>query len=75
MTAEVDLIAAETRNALLVPVEALRELSQGQFAVSVVTPTGELEVRAVTVGLTDPVNVEILDGLELGEVVSVGETE
>jgi RND family efflux transporter MFP subunit len=75
MTAEVDLIAAETRNALLVPVEALRELSQGQFAVFVVTPAGELEMRVVTVGLTDPVNAEILDGLELGEVVSVGETE
>jgi HlyD family secretion protein len=83
MTAEVEVIAAEARNALLVPVEALRELSPGQYAVFVVksdgapdvspggAPSGELEMRPVTVGLTDPVNAEILAGLELGEVVSI----
>jgi HlyD family secretion protein len=75
MTAEVDLITAETRDALLVPLEALRELSPGAYAVFVLTPTGGLEMRVVTVGLTDPVNAEILGGLELGEVVGVGETE
>ena len=75
MTAEVEVIAAETRDALLVPVEALRELSPGTYAVFVVKADGELEMRAVAVGLTDPVNAEILDGLELGEIVSVGEAE
>ena len=75
MTADVEIIAAEARNALLVPVEALRELSPGQYAVFVVKADGELEMRPVVVGLSDPVNAEILDGLELGEVVSVGETE
>ena len=75
MTAEVDLIAAETRDALLVPVEALRELGAGQYAVFVLKSDGELEMRAVMVGLMDPVNAEILDGLELGDVVSIGETE
>lgn len=75
MTAEVEVIAAETRGALLVPVEALREMAAGQYAVFVVLPDGELEMRVVAVGLTDPVNAEILAGLELGEVVSIGETE
>jgi hypothetical protein len=32
-------------------------------------------MRAVVVGLRDFTNAEILDGLELGEVVSVGEME
>jgi HlyD family secretion protein len=75
MTAEVEVIAAETRNALLVPVEALRELSSDQYAVFVVKTDGELEMRAVKVGLMDPVSAEILAGLELGEVVSLGEAE
>ena len=75
MTAEVEVIAAETMDALLVPVEALRELSPGQYAVFIVKPNQELEMRVVAVGLKDLVNAEILDGLELGEVVSVGETE
>ena len=75
MSAEVEVIAAETRGALLVPAEALRETSPGQYAVFVVRPDGELEMRAVVVGLMDPVNAEVLTGLELGETVSLGEAD
>jgi len=75
MTADVEVVAAEARNALLVPVEALRETSPGQTTVFVVKSSGELEMRAVVVGLRDPANAEILSGLELGETVSVGESE
>ena len=75
MTAEVEVVAAEARNALLVPVEALRETSPGQYTVFVVRPDGELEMRTVVVGLKDPVNAEVLDGLELGDVVSIGEAQ
>ena len=75
MTAEVEVVAAEARDALLVPVEALRGASPGQYTVFVVTPEGELEMRAVVVGLMDPVNAEVLDGLELGDVVSIGEAQ
>ena len=41
----------------------------------IVQPDGELEARAVEVGLTDLVNAEILSGLESGEVVSLGGAE
>ncbi len=75
MTAEVEVVAAETRGALLVPVQALHELSPGQYAVSVVSSDGELEVRPVEVGLQDLADAEILSGLDLGEVVSLGETQ
>jgi HlyD family secretion protein len=72
MTADVEVIAGEARNVLLVPVEALRELSPGQYAVFVVKADGELELRPVEVGLQDYINAEIVSGLELGEVVSAG---
>jgi len=75
MTVEVEIVAAEARNVLLVPVEALREMSPGQYAVFVVGPDGELEMHSVVVGLMDFTNAEILDGLELGDVVSVGEAQ
>jgi HlyD family secretion protein len=75
MTADVEVIAAESRNTLLVPVEALRETSPGQYSVFVVGSDGELEMRAVEVGLQDFTYAEILEGLEVGEVVSVGETQ
>jgi HlyD family secretion protein len=69
---EVEVVAAEARNVLLVPVQALRELRQGQYAVFVAGPGGELQLRPVEVGLKDLVNAGILSGLELGEDVSTG---
>jgi multidrug efflux pump subunit AcrA (membrane-fusion protein) len=75
MNAEVEIIAAEARNALLVPIQALREIAPDQYAVFVVQPNGELELRTVEVGLKDYVNAEIKSGLEVGESVSTGTVE
>jgi HlyD family secretion protein len=72
MTADVEVIAAEARDALLISVQALHELSDGQYAVFVVKDDESLEMRSVTVGLQDLVNAEILSGLEEGETVSLG---
>ena len=72
MNAEVEVISAESRDTLLVPLQALRELGPDQYAVFVVQPDGEMVLRLVQVGLKDFVNAEILSGLEVGEVVSVG---
>jgi HlyD family secretion protein len=72
MTADVEVVSAETRNALLVPVEALQETVEGGHVVLVVQANGELEERPVEVGLEDAVNAEILSGLELGETVKTG---
>jgi RND family efflux transporter MFP subunit len=71
MTAEVEVIAAEARDALLVPVEALAETSDGRYAVFVVKPDGSLEEREVGVGIQDAVNAEVLEGLELGETIRI----
>ncbi|UCC62292.1 MAG: efflux RND transporter periplasmic adaptor subunit [Anaerolineae bacterium] len=75
MNAEVEVVAAEARDALLVPVQALREIGPDLYAVFVVLPDGELELRPVEVGLQDFVNAAILSGLEAGEVVSTGMAE
>ena len=75
MNAEVEVISAEARDVLLVPVQALRELGEGQYAVFVVQPDGELEMRPVEVGLQDFANAEIISGLEEGETVSTGVEE
>ncbi|MBN1640779.1 MAG: efflux RND transporter periplasmic adaptor subunit [Anaerolineae bacterium] len=73
MNVEVEIVAGEARNATLVPVQALREIGEGQYAVFVVQDNGELEMRMVEVGLKDYVNAEILSGLQRGEVVTLGE--
>jgi RND family efflux transporter MFP subunit len=72
MSAEVTVIAQETHNAALVPLEALRELTTGEYSVFVVNEDGTLELRPVQVGLKDLVNAEITSGVTPGEVVSLG---
>ncbi|MGD2148167.1 MAG: efflux RND transporter periplasmic adaptor subunit [Anaerolineae bacterium] len=71
MTADVEVISAETRGALLVPVEALNETPEGGYIVYVLQADGEVEERQVEVGLTDAVNAEILSGLGLGGTLSI----
>ncbi len=72
MTAEVEVVAGEAKGALLAPVQAVRELAPGAYAVFVVEADGSLALRPVTVGLRDFANAEILSGLQRGDVVSTG---
>lgn len=71
MTADVEVISAEARGALLVPLEALRESPEGRYAVLVVTVDGEVVERQVEVGLQGTLNAQILSGLRLGETVAI----
>ena len=75
MAAEVEVIAGEAKNTLLVPLQALRELAPGSYAVFVVQPDGQLKLTPVTVGLKDYANAEILSPLKAGDVVSTGTVE
>ena len=72
MNAEVEVVAGEARNALLVPIDALRELATDQYAVFVIQPDGQQVLRPVQVGLKDLVNAEILSGVQEGETISLG---
>jgi len=69
MAATVEVIQSEAVGVLLVPLEALRSLSDDQYAVFVVGADGAMELRPVVVGLEDMVNAEIVSGLQLGEAV------
>lgn len=74
MSATVDIIGGRTTNAVLAPVEALREIEPGQYAVFVVE-NGEPRLRMVEVGLINITHAEITSGLEAGEVLSTGMVE
>lgn len=74
LNATVDIISAQTKNAVLVPIEALRLIDSGEYGVFVVE-NGEPVFRAVEVGLQDITYAEILSGLNPGEVVSTGITQ
>jgi len=74
MSAAVDVISGRAENAVLVPVEALREIVSGSYAVFVIE-NGEARLRMVEVGVSDLIYAEIVSGLEPGEIVSTGLVE
>ena len=75
LNASVEVIGGRAQNALLVPVEAVREVSPDAYAVFVLSEGGEPELRFVDVGLMDFSFAEILSGLALGETVTTGLVE
>lgn len=71
LNATVDVIAGRATNAVLIPVEALYELSPGEYAVYI--PKNDSYVlKRVSVGLMNYTNAEILDGLAAGDIVATG---
>ena len=75
MTVDAEVIAGEVAATLIVPVQALRELAPGSYAVFIVDANGQLTMTPVTVGLRDFANAEILSGVKVGDMVSTGTVE
>ena len=74
LSATVEVISAQAQNVLLVPVEALHELSAGNYAVFVIE-NGTPVLKTVEVGLMDYTSAEIKSGLIEGDVVTTGIVE
>jgi RND family efflux transporter MFP subunit len=70
MSATADIMIDKSENTLLVPERAIGVDADGN-AVVWVSVDGQLEKRAVVVGISDGLEAEILAGLEEGEMVSV----
>lgn len=72
LSATVDLIADEAIDAVLAPVDALRDLGDGTYSVFVVGADGQPRLRVVEVGIIDVSYAEIVSGLEAGETITTG---
>ena len=72
MSASVQVVSGQANNALLIPVEALRELSTGNYAVFLVPANEKLILTPIKIGLQDLTTVQVLSGLKVGDVVSLG---
>jgi HlyD family secretion protein/macrolide-specific efflux system membrane fusion protein len=70
MTARVDINTADKPGTLAVPITALKTNADGSYVV-LVKPDGTQENRTVTTGIYSDEYVEILDGLDDGDEVSV----
>jgi len=75
MTIDVEIIAGEAKDALIIPVQALREITAESYAVFVVQEDGSLKLTPVSIGLRDFANAEVLAGLNAGDVISTGTVE
>lgn len=64
------VITATTRNDVLILPLSVIAGRQGTGLVTVITPNGERVETKVTLGVTDGAKIEILSGLEEGDVVS-----
>lgn len=72
MTAQVYIVLHKDEKALVIPATAL-ENNQGKYRVQVVSDNGKISTRAVTVGLNNNVDAQILSGLQAGEQVIVSQ--
>lgn len=74
LNASVEVIGGRTKGAVLIPVEALRELGPGEYSVFVMED-GQPVLRLVIVGLMDFTSAEIIEGIEVGDIVTTGIVE
>lgn len=69
MTAQVSLLLGEAKNTLLVPIQAVHKNADKKQQVQVLTGESRVEMREVTTGITNNVDIQILSGLKAGENV------
>jgi len=75
LNASVEIVGGKSENTLLVPIEALRDLGDGTYAVFVVGSDGQPKLTIVEVGLMDATSAEIKSGVNQVDVVTTGTME
>jgi len=73
MTTQVFFVVAEAKDAVLVPMSALRRTGPGKATVNLLNTDGKVQTREVTLGVSNRVSAQVLSGLEPGEQVATTE--
>jgi len=74
MTAQVSIAIGVSKGALTIPASVLREEgSDGRYKLRVVDAGGQVTTKLVTIGVNNHVVAEVLDGLNEGDLVIIGE--
>ncbi|BBG71867.1 efflux RND transporter periplasmic adaptor subunit [Serratia marcescens] len=69
MTTQVSLVLEEARHTLLVPVQAVNDVGGGKKQVQVLNKNNQPEPRGVKTGVYNHTDIQILEGLRVGEIV------
>jgi HlyD family secretion protein len=73
MTTNVEIVVNQKSHALKIPADAMQTSRKGRQFVLVKTQDNSLKRQAIQVGLNNGTDVEILQGLSLGETVVTGQ--
>jgi membrane fusion protein, macrolide-specific efflux system len=74
MTAQVFIVLARAKDALLIPAAAVGNASEGaKIKVKVLNADGSVELRAIKIGVKSEIAAEVTDGLKEKEQVVIGE--
>ena len=72
MSADVDILAQEKTNALLIPLTAVQTIKNNHYVMmGDEIGTTDVATHEITIGITDGVYVEIIEGLSEGDTVAV----
>ena len=72
MTAQVFIVLARAKNALLIPAAAVGNAPQGsEIKVQVLKPDGSIEIRPIKIGIKSEISAEVTDGLKEKEQVVI----
>jgi macrolide-specific efflux system membrane fusion protein len=72
MTAQVFIVLAQAKDALLIPAAAVGNAPQGsQIKVQVLRPDGSIELRPIKIGIKSEISAEVTDGLKEKEQVVI----
>lgn len=75
MTAEVNIVRDAAKNTLFIPSAALQtDPKTKENYVRVKTALGEVEERSVSIGINNRVSAQVLDGLQEGDEVVLGDS-
>ncbi|WP_343590775.1 efflux RND transporter periplasmic adaptor subunit [Paracidovorax wautersii] len=74
MTAQVSIVRAQARGAVIIPASALGQRSRDGYTVRVLDAQGQPQPRKIRVGINNNVNAEVTEGLAEGEQVVVAES-
>ncbi|EJN08274.1 efflux RND transporter periplasmic adaptor subunit [Herbaspirillum sp. YR522] len=74
MTTQVNIVLAEARDAVVIPSTALGErAADGSYTVRVIDAQGMAQPRRVRIGINTNARVQIVEGLQAGEKVVIGD--
>ena len=74
MTAQVAIVLNQAKQALCIPASALAEKQKGGRATVRVLAGDKAETRRITTGISNNVQIQVVDGLKEGDAIIVGES-